>query len=73
MVSEMKIFKVFPIINLWEVMTPRAWPVYTQGLDWQDVHTKYISCEPHGFREEDFLSFSYYKSMGVMTPGAEPI
>ena len=28
------------------------------------LHTKYISSGPHGFREEDFLSFSYYKSMG---------
>ena len=25
------------------------------------LHTKYISCGPHGFREEDFLSFSHYK------------
>ena len=29
-------------------------------------HTKYISCGPHDFREEDFLSFSYYKSMGAI-------
>ena len=28
------------------------------------LHTKYISCGPHGFREEDFLSFSHYKSTG---------
>ena len=28
----------------------------------------YISCGPHGFREEDFLSFSRYKSMGVNDP-----
>ena len=27
------------------------------------LHTKYLSCGPHGFREEDFLSFSHYKSM----------
>ena len=27
--------------------------------------TKYISCGPHGFREEDFLSFSHYKSVGA--------
>ena len=33
-----------------------------QDLDWQDrdheslLHTKYVSCGPHGFRE-DFLSF----------------
>ena len=28
------------------------------------LHTKYISCGPHGFREEDFLRFSHYKSIG---------
>ena len=27
------------------------------------LHTKYISCGPQGFREEDFLSFSNYKSV----------
>ena len=32
------------------------------------VHTKYISWGPHGFREEDFLSFSHYKSMGANDP-----
>ena len=30
--------------------------------------TKYISSGPHGFREEDFLSFSHYKSMGANDP-----
>ena len=47
-----------------------------QGLDWQDLcrghytllHTQYISCGSHGFREEDFLSFSHYKSMGANDP-----
>ena len=29
------------------------------------LHTQYISCGPHGFREEDFLSFFHYKSMGA--------
>ena len=45
-----------------------------QGLDWQDLCRrppniatyKYKSCGPHGFREEDFLSFSHYKSMGAI-------
>ena len=32
------------------------------------LQTKYISCGPHGFREEDFLSFSHYKSMGANDP-----
>ena len=30
------------------------------------LHTKYLSSGPHGFREEDFLSFSHYKSMGAI-------
>ena len=30
------------------------------------LHTKYISSEPHGFREEFFFFiFSHYKSMGA--------
>ena len=29
---------------------------------------KYVSYGPHDFREEDFLSFSYYKSMGANDP-----
>ena len=33
---------------------------------------KYISYDPHGFRE-DFLSFSHYKSMGASEPGALPV
>ena len=33
------------------------------------LHTKiYMSCGPHGFREEDFLSFSLCKSMGDNDP-----
>ena len=28
------------------------------------LHTKYLSSGPYGFREEDFWSFSHYKSMG---------
>ena len=45
-----------------------------QGLDWQDLsrgpHTKYtcISSGPHGFRKEDFLGFSHFKSMGANDP-----
>ena len=29
------------------------------------LHIKYISSGPHGFRKEDFLSFSHYKSMAA--------
>ena len=32
------------------------------------LHIQYISCGPHGFREEDFLSFSHYKTMGANDP-----
>ena len=43
-----------------------------QGLDWQIyvgdhftlLHTKYISCGPHGFR----VSFFHYKSVGANDP-----
>ena len=34
------------------------------------LSTKYISSGLHGFREEDFLSFSHYKSTGANDPGA---
>ena len=32
------------------------------------LHTQYLSCGPHGFREDIFLSFSHYKSMGDYDP-----
>ena len=32
------------------------------------LHTQNIICGPHGFREEDFLSFLHYKSMGANDP-----
>ena len=32
------------------------------------LHNKYISSGPFGFREEDFLSISHYKSMGANEP-----
>ena len=31
-------------------------------------HTKYQSCGPCGFREEDFLIFSHSKSMETINP-----
>ena len=31
-------------------------------------HTKYQSCGPCGFREEDFLFFSHSKSMETINP-----
>ena len=32
------------------------------------LYTKYISCGPDGFREEDLLCFPHYKSMGANDP-----
>ena len=32
------------------------------------LHTKYLSTGSHGFKEEDFLSFSHYKSMRANEP-----
>ena len=32
------------------------------------LHTKYKSSGPHGFREEDFFTFFYYKSMEANDP-----
>ena len=57
-------------------MTPMAQPIWTQAMvgriyvvdHYTLLHTKYLRCGPHGFREEDFWSFSYYKSMGANNP-----
>ena len=33
------------------------------------LHTIYVSCRPHGFREEDFLNFLFnHKSIGANDP-----
>ena len=32
------------------------------------LHTKYISCGPHGFRKKDFLGFSHFKSVVANDP-----
>ena len=46
-------------------------------LDWQGlcrvpldiaIHTKCISSDPHGFREDFYVFFFQYKSMGVIDP-----
>ena len=37
------------------------------------LYTKYISSGPHGFREEDFLSFPKISLWEIMTPGMWPI
>ena len=48
----------FPIVSLWELMTPGAGPILT----------KYESSGPCGFGEEIFLCFSHCKSMGANDP-----
>ena len=35
------------------------------GDHWTLLHTKNVSCGPHGFREEDFFIFFHCKSMGA--------
>ena len=49
-----------------------------QGLDWQilcrgplDIATyiTYLSYVPHGYSEDNFLSFSHYKPIGTLDPG----
>ena len=58
LVSEKKIFLVFPIVSLWRLSTPGAWP----NLNIQN------SSGPCGFREEDFLFFPHSKSMETINP-----
>ena len=77
MVSEKKISKFFQLY-FWELMTPGAWPIWTPVAwpIWTPVawlaafrgHTKYITCWPHGFREEYLFQFSHFKSMGADDP-----
>ena len=76
MVSEKKIFYVFPNMSMranepWGMPTldPRGMVgrVYI-GEHLTLLHTKYLSSGPHGFRKEDFLSFFHYKSVGAHDP-----
>ena len=60
-VSEKKIFLFFPI-----VFDPRGMNGTICVEDHlQLLHTKYQSC---GFREEDFFSFSYCRSIETINP-----
>ena len=75
-ISEKKIFfNVFPIVCLWELMTPGMGPFYyPRGMvgriykedHYTLLHTKYESSGPCGFREEDFYVFP------MMPPGRGP-
>ena len=73
MVSE-KIFISFSYYKSMGAITPRGMASLdprgligriSLGDHYTLLHTKHISSGPHGFREEDFLSFSHYKSMGA--------
>ena len=63
-VSEKKIFYVFPIVSLWELMTHRGRAIFDpRGMvgriykedDYTLLNTKYESSGPCGFGEEDFF------------------
>ena len=67
LVLEQKIFYVFLVASLWELMTPGAEPFLTPGAwlaariykedHYTPLHTKYESSGPCGFGEEDFFMF----------------
>ena len=77
MVSEKKIFKSFSHFKSMGAKKPRG----VASLDPRDMvgriyvgdhltllHTKYLCSGPYGFREEDFLSISHYKSVDANEP-----
>ena len=77
MVSEKKIFNFFPHSKSMETINPRGVAKFDpRGMngtiyveDYKPLlHTKYQSCGPSGFREEDFFSFSNCKSMETIDP-----
>ena len=69
-------FLRFPIISLWELMTPGHGQFRPQGLHWQDLCRKplniatYLSCGPHSFSEKDsfIIVFSTISPWKLMTP-----
>ena len=76
-VSEKKIFEFFPHSKSMETINPRGVAKFDpRGMNGtiyvEDhkllLHTKYQSCGPSGFREEDFFSFSNCKSMETIHP-----
>ena len=65
-VSEKIFFLCFPIVSLWELMTPGAGLFYDpRGMggriykedNYTLLHAKYESSGPCGFGEEDFFMF----------------
>ena len=76
-VSEKKIFYFFSHSKSMETINPRGVakfdPRGMNGTIYVEehqplLHTKYQSCGPSGFREEDFFSFSNCKSMETIHP-----
>ena len=81
LVSEKFIFYIFSSLHFFIFRLPEAWPVWTPGLDWQDLCRgplniatyKYVISGPHGFREDNFLKFfSYIALYKHTTPGVWP-
>ena len=72
-VSEKKIFfHVFPIVSLWELLTPWGVAIFDHRGMIRSIyvkllitmlHTKYRSLGSCSFREEDFTCISHYKTM----------
>ena len=80
-VSEKKIFYFFSHSKSMETINPRGVakfdPRGMNGTIYVEehqplLHTKYQSCGPSGFREEDFFSFSNVSLWKLSTPGAWP-
>ena len=76
-VSEKKIFFSFSNCKSMKTIDPRGVAKFDpRGMNGticvEDhkplLHTKYQSCGPSGFREEDFFSFSYCRSMETINP-----
>ena len=70
-------FHVFPIISLWQIMTPLGHGCMdhrgTVGSIYKEdhytlLHTKYESSGPCDFGEEDFFMFSHCKAMEANDP-----
>ena len=58
-------------MTLWSVASLEPWGLIGKiyvGDHYTLLHTQYLSGGPHGFREEDFLSFLHYMSMGTNDP-----
>ena len=72
-VSEKKIFLCFPIVSLWELMTPGGGAIYDpRGMigriykkdHYTLLHTQYEGSGSCGFREEDFFMFCPISPLG---------